>query len=400
MTVQLMIKPVGASCNLDCRYCFYLDRDRLVAARHHGAVDESLLETIIAAVIAARGGERIEFAWQGGEPLLLGLETFRRILDLQRRLCPPGCVIANVLQTNGMLIDEAWASFFKENGFLIGVSIDGPARLHDGFRRDKRGLPTHHQVVRGIRLLRDHGVAFNAVCVVHARNWCHGAEIYKALRRLGIDHMQFIPAVERAGPGPDPAVSAESSPESVPPAGYGVFLTAVFQTWIRCDVGTVFVREFETALALRLGLPSPLCVFAETCGRNMVVESNGEVFACDHYVYPSHSLGHIGEMSLTALAELPRQHAFGEAKRDGLPPDCLSCPMRPLCNGGCPKHRFARASDGSGRLNHLCPSYKAFLNAAGPYLTAMARLLALGRAPAEVMRLVGKQGRSRHQSKK
>ena len=390
MSVLPLIKPVGASCNLRCRYCYYLDDERRIPARHHGRMASDILEALVRAVIAAQPEGDITFSWQGGEPTLLGQDFFRDAIAMQQRWRPPGRVIRNTVMTNGTLLDAGWARFFKEHDVLVGLSFDGPPAQHDAYRRDVRGAPTAEAVQRGLALLLEHGVEVNTLTVVHARNWRNGRDVYRFLRRQGVRHMQFIPLVERRGG--DGALAAPGSagvvtPESVPAHGYGAFLSAVFDEWKRRDVGRVFVRDFEVFLGLWIGLPAGLCTFAPTCGRNPAVESTGDVYACDHYVYPEHRLGHIAEASLTTLVEQDQQIRFGEAKRTGLSDACRGCRLLPVCNGGCPKHRFVAQPAGRPG-NHLCPSYRQFLLHAAPGLRALAAVLLRGRPASEAMALM------------
>lgn len=376
----VMVKPVGPQCNLDCSYCYYTEKRRLFPSASLRIKDD-LLATFIRQYMDGHQGREITFMWQGGEPTLLGTGFFERILELQRQYRPAEKAVRNALQTNGTLLDRRWARFLRENDFLVGLSIDGPRRLHDRYRVTKKGLPTFDVVLGALRLLRDEGVDFNTLTVVHRDNAAHGKEIYRFLRGEGVRFMQFIPLVERLGldgglagpPGQDP--SAEVTRWSVLPGGFGTFLCDVFDSWVRRDVGSVFVQLFEVHLALWAGLPSSLCVFAETCGRCLVMEHNGDLFACDHYVYPGYRLGNLRERSLRDLADDEAQRRFGRDKRDGLPPVCRSCAYLPVCGGGCPKHRFARTPDGAAGLNYLCPSYRRYFGHVGPTLRRMAGAL-------------------------
>lgn len=378
---SVMAKPAGALCNLDCRYCFYLDRADLAPRPMAGEV----LERFIAEYVASQPGPEVTFYWQGGEPTLLGLDYFRRVTALQRRYAG-GRRIANALQTNGLLLDDGWARFLAEEGFLVGLSLDGPPRLHDLHRRDRQGQPSGAAVLAALERLQRHGVAVNTLTVVHRDTCRHGRTVYRFLKRLGVEVMQFIPLVERLRPNgslaaPPPAdADARPAPWSVPPGGYGGFLCEIFDDWIRADVGRVFVQPFDVALALWAGLPSPLCIFAETCGDALALEHDGSLYACDHYVFPDYRLGRLGEAPLAELAARPAQQAFGRAKRDTLPAECRSCRFLSVCHGGCPKHRIA-----AGRLNHLCPSYKRFFVHVAPAMARMTALLAAGRAPADIM---------------
>jgi uncharacterized protein len=350
---------------------------------------DRLLEAFTRDYIGAhRDRAEITFLWQGGEPTLLGRGFFRKALEFQRRYRPPGLRISNALQTNGTLLDERWAAFLREHDFLVGLSIDGPRRLHDRYRATRKGAPTFDAVLRALRLLRREHVAFNTLTVVHRANARHGREVYRFLREEGVRFMQFIPLVERlcddgglAGP-PAPNDTQTVAPWSVPPQGFGRFMCAAFDEWVRRDVGSIFVQLFDVQLGLWSGLPSTLCVYAETCGQALALEHNGDFYACDHFVYPSHRLGNIKEHAIDDLARLPRQRHFGQDKRDSLPRGCRECAFLFACNGGCPKHRFARTPDGEPGLNYLCPSYKCFFAHANPTMRRMAELLRAGRPPA------------------
>ena len=386
---SVVIKPIGPRCNLNCRYCYYLEKEQLYAAGHAFRMNDGLLEVFIRDYIEAhREAGEVTFLWQGGEPTLLGRGFFRKALALQRRYRPAGLRISNALQTNGTLLNERWAVFLREHDFLVGLSIDGPRRLHDRYRETRRGAATFDAVRRALRLLHAEGVAFNTLTVVHRANARHGREVYRFLRGEGVRFMQFIPLVERLcdnGGLASPAAAPDATtvaPWSVPRQGYGRFMCAVFDEWLRRDVGSVFVRLFDDQLGLWSGMPSGLCVFAETCGQALVLEHDGGLYACDHYVYPSHGLGNIQEQPIKDLARAPRQRRFGEDKRDLLPRRCRECEFLFACNGGCPKHRFAPTGDGETTLNYLCPSYRHFFGFAGPVLRRMADLLREGRPPA------------------
>ena len=412
---SVMAKPIGPSCNLDCRYCYYLDKDRLYPEARSWRMGAAVLERFVRDTIAANEGPEITFSWQGGEPTLLGRGFFERALALQRRHCPPGKTILNALQTNGTLLDAGWADFLRDNGFLVGISIDGPRPLHDRYRVTRKGGPTFDAVLAALRLLRDAAVEFNTLTVVHRGNARAGGEVYRFLRDEGVRFMQFIPAVERCGddgalvgppdagppdagpPGAEPpgaeTAAAVLTPWSVPPRGYGDFMCAVFDQWVRRDVGTVFVQLFDVQLGLRSGLPSALCTFAETCGPGPALEHNGDLYACDHYVYPGYRLGNIVERPIGELVRTLRQQEFGDAKRDTLAEDCRRCEFLFACNGGCPKHRFAHGQDGAPGMTYLCPSYRRFFAHPAAHMNVMAELVRAGQPAALVSGLVGPDGR-------
>lgn len=389
---HVMTKPGGSACNLDCRYCYYLEKERFTGAGlgSKKKLEGRRLEALVRGMIEGQPGEEIPFVWQGGEPTLLGLDYFRQVVALQKRLCPPGRRITNALQTNGTLLNEEWCRFFREEGFLIGLSLDGPAELHDAYRVDRGGRPTHETVMRGLGLLKRHGVDFNTLTVVSKRNSRHPERVYEFLLEAGSRYLQFIPLVERRispqtlapPPTPDGRVvgAYAAAPWNVRGGDWGYFLNTVFDRWVRRDVGRVFVQFFDVQLALHLGLPSPLCVHAAECGRALAVEQDGGVYSCDHYVYPEYRLGTLGEDDLTALVESPRQRAFGRAKRESLPEVCRRCPDWSLCGGDCPKHRFGPQGE-----SVLCEGYRAFFRHSRAAYRRMAALVRSGRPAAEVM---------------
>jgi uncharacterized protein len=376
---SVMLKPRGAICNLDCAYCYYLPKEALYPGSAF-RMSDAVLKNFIKQYIASQPGPEIVFAWQGGEPLLMGLEFFRRAIALQAKFCPPGKTVSNTLQTNGLLLDADWCRFFQQNHFLIGLSLDGPQALHDAYRRDKGGQPTFARVMAGLRLLQAHQVECNILCTVHAANALHPLEVYRFLRdEAGAAFLQFIPIVERQG-------ESGVSERSVPGQAYGDFLCAVFDEWVRRDVGQVFIQILDVALGIWMGYPAGLCIFAETCGLGLALEHNGDVYACDHFVEPGHRLGNIQEASLGAMLNLPAQQQFGEAKRSGLPRYCRQCPVQFVCRGECPKNRFLLTPDGEPGLNYLCAGYKTFFSHITPAMQFMAAELRAGRPAANVIR--------------
>jgi uncharacterized protein len=404
LAFHLLAKPTGAICNLDCTYCFFLSKELLYPGSRFRMADD-LLEVYLRQLIEAHAGApEVVIAWQGGEPTMMGLPFFRRSVELAARFRQPGQRIVYTIQTNGTLVDDEWAEFFAEHEFLVGLSIDGPADLHDTYRVDKGGKGSFDRVMRGLAALRRHDVDWNALTTVHAANQDHGRVIYQFLRDdCGARYMQFIPIVERATERMLPMANAgwgERSHDrplyvqdgslvtdrSVSAAGYGRFLIDVFEDWVRRDVGEVYVQMFDVALANWYGEPPGLCVHSETCGLALALEHTGDVYSCDHYVEPGYRLGNISSDRLIDLVVLPRQQEFGLAKRDSLPRYCLECDVRFACHGGCPKDRFARTPDGDPGLHYLCPSYKAFFGHIGPAMTAMCELLNSGRPPSELVR--------------
>jgi len=394
-----MTKPIGPICNLDCKYCFYLEKEKLYPGTKTWAMPDEVLEQYVQQYIAAQPGDEIHFAWQGGEPTLLGLNFFRRVVDLQQRHAG-GKTIANALQTNGVLIDDAWGEFLAEHRFLVGVSIDGPRDLHDCYRVDKGQAPTFDRVMRGIAKLKQHNVDFNTLTVVHRRNSQHPVEVYRFLKEIGSGFIQLIPIVERrAASGssdglvlikPSFGDAAEVTEWSVEPKAYGTFLSRIFDEWVKKDVGRVFVQLFDVALESWMGMDASLCVFKKTCGSALAMEHTGDLYSCDHFVYPENKLGNIMETALENLVDSPQQKAFGQAKSESLPRMCRTCEVRFACNGECPKHRFLTTPDGEPGLNYLCAGYKHFFKHIDPYMQFMAGELRAERPPANIMRFLGR----------
>jgi len=384
---HVMTKPRGAICNLDCKYCYFLSKERLYPNSDF-RMSETLLEEYTRQYIDAQQIPEITFAWQGGEPTLMGLDFYKQAVAYQQKHKKPGMRIFNALQTNAFTLDDAWCQFFAENDFLLGVSIDGPQALHDAYRVDKGGAPTFERVMQGVELLQKHGVEFNILTTVHAANADYPLEIYRFLRdEIGTQFMQFIPIVERANEtGYQEGYTVTE--RSVTAEQYGTFLTTIFDEWVRHDVGRIFVQIFDVTLAAWTGNKPGLCIFEETCGSALAMEHNGDVFSCDHYVEPDYKLGNIMDVPLSEIVISDRQHKFGLAKRDTLPQYCVDCDVRFVCNGGCPKNRFIQTPDGTPGLNYLCAGYKTFFTHINEPMRVMANELAQRRAPANVMRYV------------
>ncbi|WP_404388663.1 anaerobic sulfatase maturase [Humibacillus xanthopallidus] len=394
-----MSKPTGAICNLDCEYCFFLSKDELYPGsgfRMAPEVHEAYISQLLA---AQRGVDEVVVAFQGGEPTLMGLDFFRRTLELEQRFAAPGQRILNTMQTNATLLDDEWCSFLRDNDFLVGVSIDGPRDMHDAYRVDKGGKPTFDRVIRGLDALKRHGVEWNALTTVNAANGDHGREVYTFLRdELGATYVQLIPIVERVTPellplvesgwgrrpGERPLYVQDGSlvtHRTVGATQYGQFLIDVFEEWARHDVGDVFVSMFDTALAHWMGMDQVgLCVHARTCGDAVALEHNGDLYSCDHYVEPDYLLGNIRQgRTMLELVDSPRQRAFGQSKLDSLPAYCRSCDVRFACNGGCPKDRFISTPDGEPGLHYLCEGYQLFFRHVDAPMRVMAALLRQGR---------------------
>lgn len=349
-------------------------------------MDYRLLERFTRQYIEAQNVPEVVFTWQGGEPTLMGLDFYRQALEFQRKYSRPGLRVINALQTNGTLLDGEWCQFFHKHNFLIGVSLDGPNRLHNAYRVDQEGKPTFDRVMAGIELLKKYDVEFNVLTTVHARNADYPLEVYRFLRdEVGARFIQFIPIVERTAEG-------EIAEYSVKGQQYGDFLIAVFDEWVRRDVGRVYVQIFDAALAAWVGLPTGLCVFERTCGRYLVLEHNGDLYSCDFYVEPDYKLGNIQERPLAELVNSIRQQEFGMAKWNTLPRYCRECKWLFVCNGGCPRNRFLHTPDGEPGLNYLCEGYKAFFAHIEPAMRFMAGELRSGRAPANIMHRLSQKG--------
>lgn len=387
---HVMTKPRGAICNLDCEYCYFLSKERLYPNSKF-RMGDTLLEEYIRQYIDAQQVDAVTFAWQGGEPTLMGLDFYKQAIAYQQKHKRPGMQLTNSLQTNAVTLDDAWCAFFKENDFLIGVSLDGPQDIHDHYRVDKGGKPTFERVMRGIDLLKKHGVEFNILTTVHAANMHRGLETYRFLRdEVGTQFMQFIPIVERDN-NTGYQEGNTVTERSVTAEQYGQFLISIYEEWVRCDVGRVFVQIFDVSLAAYIGSNPGLCIFEETCGRAMAMEHNGDVYSCDHYVEPDYKLGNIVDIPLSEIVVQDRQVQFGQAKRDTLPQYCRDCEVRFVCNGGCPKNRFIETPTGEPGLNYLCAGYRAFFNHVRPTMNYMADQLRQERAPANVMFQVRQQ---------
>ena len=399
---HVLTKPTGAVCNLDCTYCFFLSKEALYPGSKFRMSDETH-ERYVRQLLEAHQSEMVTIAWQGGEPSLMGLEFFRRTIELVERYRRPGQVFEHTLQTNGTKIDEEWAAFFAEHNFLLGLSMDGPADIHDAQRVDKGGAGTHDKVMRAARTLTEAGADFNILCTVHAVNGDRGKEVYRFFRdEVGARFVQFIPIIERATPELIEIAEAgwgdsnKARPlyeqkgdlvttRSVGGEQYGDFLVDVFEEWVRRDVGSVYVQMFDVTLSNYVGGPPALCIHSETCGRSLALEHNGDLYSCDHFVEPAYKLGNINETHIIELASSVQQMLFGLDKRDKLTRQCRECDVRPLCHGGCPKDRFRLDAYGEPGHNYLCAGYQRFFrHVLGP-MDAMGTLLRSGRAAAEIM---------------
>ncbi|MGB7297486.1 MAG: anaerobic sulfatase maturase [Candidatus Aminicenantales bacterium] len=385
---QVFAKPAGGACNLACRYCYYLDKGMTgsevgeagLVSEFPGSksgptmpksvpsrMPEDLLELYIAQHIAASPDEIIRFSWHGGEPTVLGVDYFRAVVGIERRLCPPGRRVANGMQTNGTLLNDDWGRFLAAEGFSIGISLDGPKDLNDCHRLTRSGESTFDETMRGYEVLRRHSVATDILCVVSAANVRRPADVYGFFRDIGASYVTFLPLVI-----PQPGAPGGASPGSVPSEAWGDFLCSVFDEWQSRDIGHIKVQIIEEAARTAFGQEHSLCIFRPICGDIPVVERNGDFFSCDHYVDAEHRLGNIRETPLLSLLESPAQRAFGQAKLGKLPRVCLSCEVREMCNGECPKNRFVSAPDGEPGLNYLCAGYKKFFKHLRPFVDAVA----------------------------
>ena len=401
---HVMAKPSGSVCNIDCQYCFYLEKEKLYPGPGNWRMDDEVLELYVKQYIEAQDVPAVNFAWQGGEPTLMGVDFFRRAVELQKRYAD-GKEITNAFQTNGILLDDAWGEFLAANQFLVGLSVDGPEELHDRYRRDKGQKPTFARVMAGLEKLQKHKVEYNTLTVLQNHNADHPLEVYRFLKETGTHFMQFIPIVERSTeePGPDgleliaPDFEGRSRVMkwSVGASQYGRFLTRVFDEWVRRDVGRYFVQIFDVSLGSWLGQDASLCIFAETCGDALIIEHNGDLYSCDHFVYPENHLGNVREAAIRDMVAGPQQRQFGNDKRDTLPQFCRRCEYRKACNGGCPKHRFERTPEGEEGLNYLCRGYKIYFGHVDPYMQFMAEELRRGRPAANVMEWVRQRDATR-----
>ena len=393
--LYLLAKPAGSRCNLACKYCYYLEKSLLFEKHSPQVMDDALLEKFIHDYIGAQTTQEVLFTWHGGEPLMRPLQFYKKAVALQRKYAA-GRRIDNCLQTNGTLLTEEWCRFFKEQGWLVGVSVDGTQEMHDAYRRAKGGGPSHHKVMQGIRLLQKHGVEWNALAVVNDFNADQPKEFYRFFKEIGCRFIQFTPIVERLLPHADgrqlAAVEEEGTagmmPFSVSPEQWGDFLIGIFDEWVKEDVGEYFVQLFDATLANWMGVQPGICTLARTCGHAGAIEWNGDVFACDHFVFPQYRLGNLREKSLVEMMYSPQQRDFGRAKRTALPRQCRECRWLFACNGECPKNRFARTTDGEKGLNFLCSGYRRFFEHVAPYMDWMKRELMANRPPAGIVDLL------------
>jgi len=389
--IHVLAKPTGAVCNLQCSYCFFLNKERLYPGSRFRMSDD-VLETYIRQLIESHQNQRVTVSWQGGEPTLMGIDFFKKAIIFQEKYRKPGMIFENILQTNGTLLNDEWCEFFRKHDFLVGISIDGPQHLHDLHRLDKQGKPTFDRVMRGLRLLQKHGVDYNILTTVNRVNADHPLEVYRFLRdEAKTSWMQFIPAIERLKDGVVTMYQEGTtvSERSVQPRQFGDFLNTIFDEWVRHDVGKVFVQTFEAAVRNWLGLPSSgMCVFDATCGHGLALEHNGDLYACDHFVEPEYFLGNIQQSHMLELVASEAQRTFGRNKLELLPRSCRECEVWFACKGECPKNRFGATPDGEPGLNYLCAGYQAFFRHIDRPLKIMAQLMRQEQPAARVMEVL------------
>lgn len=389
-----MLKPAGSLCNLRCKYCYYLEKNNLYQEQKSHVISDQMLEKFIKEYIESQTTPDVLFCWHGGETLMRPISFYRRALELQRRYAG-GRRIDNSIQTNATLLNDEWCQFFRENNFLVGVSIDGPQEFHDEYRRTATGKPTFHKVMQGIRLLNKHGVEWNALAVVNDFNAEYPLDFYHFFKEIGCHYIQFTPIVERKVSRKDGLSLAPGMEEggelidfSVTPEQWGNFLCTIFDEWVRNDVGNYYIQIFDATLANWVGVQPGLCTLAKECGHAGVMEFNGDVYSCDHFVYPEHLLGNIQNKTITEMMYGEKQKEFARLKHDCLPQQCRECQWQFACHGECPKNRFVRDKYGNPGLNYLCRGYRQFFEHVKPYMDFMKGELAAKRPPANVMNFV------------
>lgn len=392
--LYIMTKAVGAVCNLACDYCYYLEKTNLYKDISKHVMSDELLEKFIKEYIGSQTMNDVLFTWHGGETLMRPLSFYKRAVELQKQYAN-GKHIDNCIQTNGTLLTDEWCRFFKENNWLVGISIDGPQEFHDEYRKNRQGRPSFVKVMHGIELLKKHGVEWNAMAVVNDYNADYPLDFYNFFKEIGCKYIQFAPIVERIVPHTDgrhlasPMDKEEKLADfSVSPEQWGNFLCAIFDEWVKKDVGEIFVQIFDSTLANWMGLQPGVCSMAETCGHAGVMEFNGDVYSCDHYVFPEYKLGNIYKNSLIEMMYSERQQEFGLMKKKSLPQQCKDCEFLFACNGDCPKNRFAKTKDGEPGLNYLCNGYYKFFKHVAPYMDFMKKELLAQRPPANIMEAI------------
>jgi len=393
--LYVMLKPAGAHCNLACKYCYYLEKNKLYPTAQRHLMSDEMLEQFTREYIEAQTMNQVLFTWHGGEPLLRSIDFYRKALSLQQKYAG-GRRIDNVIQTNGTLLTDEWCEFFAQNHWLVGISIDGPQPDHDHYRLTAAGKPSWKKVMQGIKLLKKHGVEWNAMAVVNAYNANHPLEFYRFFKENGCQFLQFTPIVERLTRHEDGRTLASLvdkdeislSEASVAPEQWGYFLCAIFDEWVRKDVGKIFVEIFDCTLANWMGISPGICAYSKECGHAGVMEHNGDVYSCDHFVFPEYKLGNIRDHSLVDMLYGKQQHEFSRLKHSSLPRQCKECDMEFACHGECPKNRFMKDKYGDSGLNYLCPGYYHYYQHVAPYMDYMKQELMSQRPPSNIMKVV------------
>ena len=393
--LYVMLKPAGAHCNLACKYCYYLEKNKLYPTAQRHLMSNEMLEQFTREYIEAQTMNQVLFTWHGGEPLLRSIDFYRKALSLQQKYAG-GRRIDNVIQTNGTLLTDEWCEFFAQNHWLVGISIDGPQPDHDHYRLTAAGKPSWKKVMQGIKLLKKHGVEWNAMAVVNAYNANHPLEFYRFFKENGCQFLQFTPIVERLTRHEDGRTLASLadkdeislSEASVTPEQWGYFLCAIFDEWVRKDVGKIFVEIFDCTLANWMGISPGICAYSKECGHAGVMEHNGDVYSCDHFVFPEYKLGNIRDHSLIDMLYGEQQQEFSRLKHSSLPRQCKECDMEFACHGECPKNRFMKDKYGDSGLNYLCPGYYHYYQHVAPYMDYMKQELMSQRPPSNIMKVV------------
>ncbi|WP_337750035.1 anaerobic sulfatase-maturation protein [Segatella sp.] len=393
--LYVMLKPAGAHCNLACKYCYYLEKNKLYPTAQRHLMSDEMLEQFTREYIEAQTMNQVLFTWHGGEPLLRSIDFYRKALSLQQKYAR-GRRIDNVIQTNGTLLTDEWCEFFAQNHWLVGISIDGPQPYHDHYRLTAAGKPSWKKVMQGIKLLKKHGVEWNAMAVVNAYNANHPLEFYRFFKENGCQFLQFTPIVERLTRHEDGRTLASLadkdeislSEASVAPEQWGYFLCAIFDEWVRKDVGKIFVEIFDCTLANWMGISPGICAYSKECGHAGVMEHNGDVYSCDHFVFPEYKLGNIRDYSLIDMLYGEQQQEFSRLKHSSLPRQCKECDMEFACHGECPKNRFMKDKYGDSGLNYLCPGYYHYYQHVAPYMDYMKQELMSQRPPSNIMKVV------------
>lgn len=393
--LYVMLKPAGAHCNLACKYCYYLEKNKLYPTAQRHLMSNEMLEQFTREYIEAQTMNQVLFTWHGGEPLLRSIDFYRKALSLQQKYAG-GRRIDNVIQTNGTLLTDEWCEFFAQNHWLVGISIDGPQPYHDHYRLTAAGKPSWKKVMQGIKLLKKHGVEWNAMAVVNAYNANHPLEFYRFFKENGCQFLQFTPIVERLTRHEDGRTLASLadkdeislSEASVAPEQWGYFLCAIFDEWVRKDVGKIFVEIFDCTLANWMGISPGICAYSKECGHAGVMEHNGDVYSCDHFVFPEYKLGNIRDHSLIYMLYGEQQQEFSRLKHSSLPRQCKECDMEFACHGECPKNRFMKDKYGDSGLNYLCPGYYHYYQHVAPYMDYMKQELMAQRPPSNIMKVV------------